>query len=368
LLYDCTVNTLVAESYSAILLERCTITTLDVQSNSVTTVIGSTVRFFNSGGNASANVDSSVIVADEFPYMRMLGRSQVRAYNNTSMGLVHLDEAARLYLTRATVGELIAHGDTAIETEYATIGGEPQLGDNATILNTLKIRAVLNGQPAQVNIGVFSPNGTRLITTSTKQDGYKSFVVPTKVMTGGVTEQIDRVQINISYRSLVKNLDLSMKNSTNELNVSLEDRDSPLISNAQFEYYYRSLGEALVTADVVDGAGSGVSSVVVSYSADGGRWEQRPLQQVGPSRYQGSMPGLKSAARVSFRITATDWLNNTGSSAVNENALGVPASTLAAAAVGSLTILAVVGFIVLIVRHRKTRRYLEGKRPSGKET
>ena len=162
LLYDCTVNTFVAESYSAVLLERCTVITLDMQSNSVTTVIGSTVSFLSSGGNASANLDHSVIKAEEFPFMRMLGNSQARAYNNTTMGLVHLDDAARLYLTRAAVSELIAHGDARIETEYATIGGEPELKDNATILNTLKVRAVLNGQPAVVNIEVLTTNGTRL--------------------------------------------------------------------------------------------------------------------------------------------------------------------------------------------------------------
>jgi NAD-dependent dihydropyrimidine dehydrogenase PreA subunit len=367
LLYDCTVTTLVAESFSAILLERCTITTLDLQSNSVTTVIQSTVRFFNSGGNASANLDNSVIEAEEFPYMRMLGNSQARAYNNTTMGLVHLDETARLYLTRATVGELIAHGDTRIETEYATIGGKPELGDNATILNTLKIRAVLNGQPASVNIGVFSPNGTRLISTATREDGYRSFAVPTRVITEAGTEEIDRFYINLTYRSLAKTTELSLKNSTSELNVSLEDRDPPSIGGVQFEYFYKSLGEALVTVDVADGAGSGVSSVWVRYKVDGGKWEERPLRQIGPSRFQGSMPGLKSASKVSYEVKATDWLNNTVRTAPSEVALGVPASTMAAAALASLTILAAVGFIVILVRHRKTKRYLEGRRQGGKE-
>jgi hypothetical protein len=40
---------------------------------------------------------------------------------------------------------------------------------------------------------------------------------------------------------------------------------------------------------------------------------------------------------------------------------------MATAAVASLTILAAAGFTVLVVRHRKTRRYLEGRRSSGKE-
>jgi hypothetical protein len=368
LLYDCTVNTFVAESYTAVLLERCTITTLDLQSNSVTTVIQTTLRFFNSGGNASANLDNSAIVADEFPYMRMLGNSQARAYNNTTMGLVHLDDAARLYLTRATVGELIAHGDTMIETEYATIGGEPQLGDNATILNTLKVRTALNGQPASAKVEVFSPKGTSLVSTSTKEDGYRSFSVPTRITSGSGTEEIDRVSILISYKSLKKMEELFLKNATLELNVSLDDHDPPRISGVSFDYYYRSLGEALVTAEIQDGQGSGVDAVRMRYSVDGKKWEQRPLRQVGPSRYQGSLPGLKSASEVSYQVTATDWMNNTGSSALTTQTLGVPASTLAAAAVASLTILLVAGFIVLFARYRKTRRYLEGRRPSGKET
>jgi len=122
-----------------------------------------------------------------------------------------------------------------------------------------------------------------------------------------------------------------------------------------------------VTADVADGTGSGVSSVVVRYSVDGGKWEVRPLRQIGLWRYQGSLPGLKSASRVSYEVRATDWLNNTGRTARSEEALGVPQATLAAAAVASLTILAAVGFIVILVRHRKTKRYLEGRRQGGKE-
>ena len=192
--------------------------------------------------------------------------------------------------------------------------------------------------------------------------------MPTRVTTEGGTEEIDKVGIHTSYRSLTRTEELSLKNGTSELNLSQEDRDPPKISGARFDYYYKSLGEALVTADVGDGAGCGVGSVAVRYSIDGGKWEERPLRQIGPSRYQGSMPGLKSASRVSYKVTAGDWLNNTISSARSEVALGVPGTTLAAAAVSSLTIIAVLGFTVLVVRHRKTRRYLEGRRSGGKET
>lgn len=367
LLYDCIVKTFVAESFSTVLLERCTINTLDLQSDSATTVIQSTVSFFNSGGNASANLDSSTVEAREFPFMRMLGHSRAHAYNNTTMGLVHLDDAAQLDLTRADVGELIAHGDARILTEYANIG-KRELGDNATVLNMLKVRVSLNGQPAKVNVEVSSAGGTPLLSASTRADGYQSLAVPTRIVNEKGTEEIDWVGLSFTYRSLKRAERISLRNGTSEQNVSMDDRDRPAIFGVTFEYYYKSLGEALVTAEVGDGQGSGVSSVRVRYSIDGGKAQERAMMRVGPALYQGSLPGLKSASRVSYQVLATDWLNNTGSSPERTEALGIPASTMAAVALASVTLVIMVVFIVSIVRYRRTKRYLEGKHPGSGET
>jgi hypothetical protein len=364
--YDCTVNTALMESFSNVVFERCTIANLDLQSDSITTVIGSTINSFNSGGNASVFLDRSTVRSGAFP-VRVAGNSQVTAYNQTTMATVHMDNSAKLYLTNSAVESLSACNDAKVWSEYATIGGQPSLIDNATILNTLKVRATLNGAPAPVKIEVFSPSGGLLVSTITREDGFRSFAVPIRIITGSGSQVIDNCTINISYRSLTKNQVFSLKNGSSELNVSLDDRDPPRISGVAFDYYYKSLGEALVTADVSDGTGSGVGSVFVRYRVDGGRWEERPLRQIGPSRYQGSLPGLRSASSVGYKVTATDWLNNTGSSPEKEAALGVPPATWAAAALASLTILAAVGFIVILVRHRKTRRYLEGRRQGGKE-
>ena len=362
-LYDCTVQTAVMESYSNVLFERCSVANLDLQSNSVTTVIQSTVSSFNSAGNSSAYLDRATMQSGRMP-IRMVGDSQVTAYNETVMGFVHMDDRARLYLSSANVENVSACNDARIWSEYATIRGYTLI-DNATILNTLKVRATLNGAPAPVKIEVFSPSGELLVATTTRDDGFRSFAVPIRIITENGSLVIDNCTINISFRSLGKTQRFSLTDGSSDLNVSLEDRQAPLIRDARFDYYYTTLGEAIVSARVADGEGSGVESVRVRFST-GGKWQERPMRLVAPSQYEGTIDGLKSASEVSYEIVSTDWMNNTASSARSAKSLGVPQSTLVAGAIGVASALAFTFVILMLIRHRKVRRYLEMKRPHEK--
>jgi NAD-dependent dihydropyrimidine dehydrogenase PreA subunit len=363
-LYDCTVETAVMESFSNVLFERCTVANLDLQSNSVTTVIQSTIRSFNSAQNSSAYLDRAVIESGSMP-VRMVGDSQVTAYNETVMGFVHMDDRARLYLTSATVENVSACNDARVWSEYATVRGYTLI-DNATILNTLKVRATVNGAPAPVDIQVFSPGGDLLVVAKTRDDGFRSFAVPIRIIKENGSQVIESCTINISYRSLVKVQQFSLKDGTSDLNVSLEDTDAPRIRAVRFDYYYPSMGEALVAAEVGDGGGSGVESVRVRYSTDGQGWRERPLRLVGPGRYEGGIDGLRSASEVRFEVVASDWMNNTATSPRDARSLGVPQSTLLAAMVGVASAAAFVAILFMMIRHRKVRRYLEMKRPHDK--
>jgi|GEM_PF-2062850 len=363
-LYDCAVETAVMESFSNVLLERCTVTNLDLQSNSVTTVIQTTVRSFNSAANSSAYLDRATIQSGSLP-IRMAGDSTVYAYNGTAMGLVHMDDRARLFLTATSVENLSACDEARVWSEHANIGGYA-LVDNATILNTLKVRATVNGAPAQVGIRVFSPGGDLLVATETRDDGFRSFAVPIRIIREGGSQVIDSCAINVSYRSLSKLQQFSLKEGGTDLNVSLEDRSPPAIRDVRFDYYFPSEGEALVSARVDDEAGSGVQSVRVRYSVDGGAWRERPLQLVGPGRYEGSVDGLRSASEVRFEVVAGDWMNNTAASPRAARALGVPQSTLLAALVAAVGAVVLAAALLSIIRYFKVRRYLEMKRPHGK--
>jgi ferredoxin-type protein NapH len=362
-LYDCTVQTAVLESYSNVLFERCTVANLDLQSNSVANIIESTVQSFNSAANSSAYLERATMLSGRMP-IRMVGDSQVTAYNETVMGAVHMDDRARLYLTSATVENISACNDARIWSEYATIKGYTLI-DNATILNTLKVRATLNGAPAPVNIAVYSPTGDLLVATTTREDGFRSFAVPIRIITGNGSQVIDSCTINVSYRSLGTTQQFSLKDGSSDLNVSLEDLRAPVVEDVRFDYYYTSLGEALVSARVGDGNGSGVESVRVRFSTGGG-WQERPMQLVGPSQYEGTIDGLRSSSEVRYEIVTTDWMNNTARSGRSTRSLGVPLSMTVAALVATVSAAAFVGILFMIIRHRKVRRYLDMKRPRDK--
>ena len=362
-LYDCTVETAVMESYSNVLFERCTVANLDLQSNSVTTVIQSTVRSFNSAANSSAYLDRATMQSGSMP-IRMVGDSQVTAYNETVMAFVHMDDRARLYLTSATVENISACNDAKVWSEYATIQGYTLI-DNATILNTLKVRATLNGAPAPVNIRVYSPGGDLLVATTTRDDGFRSFAVPIRIITENGSLVIDNCTINFSYRSLGKTQRFSLTDGSSDLNVSLEDRQGPIVEDVRFDYYYTTLGEAIVSARVSDGAGSGVESVRVRFST-GESWQERPMQLVGLSQYEGTIDGLKSASEVRYEIVTTDWMNNTARSSRATRSLGIPQSAMLAAMVGIVSVVAFVAILFMIIRHRKVQRYLDNKRPHDK--
>lgn len=364
LLYDCTVGTAVVESVSEVLFERCAVENLDLQSDSSTTLIDSTVRYLNSGSNATATLDMTRVTAADFPYMRMAGSSRLFAFNGTSLGIVHMHDSASLYITNSEVRRVEAHGDARIWSEYATVF-EHELSENATILNTLKLRATLNDRPARVGIKVYSPGGAMLVSTTTLEDGYRSFAVPTRIIRPEGIEVMDWCILHVTYMSLESVQNHSLANGSSEIKVSLEDLEAPVISGVEFDYYYRIKGEALVRARVTDGAGAGVRDVVVRYSVSGGGERSAPLFPLGGGLYEGSLTGLKSASEVRFRVVATDWMNNTSSSPARTVTVDLTPST-AAAALGGAAALAAAGGFLMALRYFRTRRYIRRERPGEK--
>lgn len=360
ILRDCTVGTAVIESVSGALFERCTIETLDMQSESRTTVISSTVRFLSAGGNASALLDASTVTATEFPHMRLGGDCCVTAINGTRLGLVHMHERARLYLTASEVGRLEAHDDARVWSEGAAIK-EQELSGNATILNTMRLRATVNGRPAIVEVEVISPGGELLVSTTTREYGYRSFAVPTRVIRPSGTEELERCTIRVRYMSLESVTEHNLSGSP-EVNVSLEDLEPPRIDDIEFDYYFRTEGEALVRARVSDGGGSGVSRVEVAYSVDGGRERWARLYHIGGGLYEGTIVDLKGASEVRFRVVTSDWMNNTSSSSLRAVVVGAPPWASGAALALVAAVIALAAGRALLERLR-LRRFVRGGGP-----
>jgi hypothetical protein len=351
---DCKIGTALVNGANNARFERCTIDSLDCQSDSRTTVVDSTVASFRSGQNASCTLDGTDVTAaiPGFPSMRIIAQSQVSALNGTRAGSVELSGAGILRLGRSSAGSVNASGRSSLLSEYSAIGAWA-LSDNATLTKTKLLNTAINGSAAAADIELVSADtGAPVVSGRTGADGRLGFTVPVTTFGANRTTETGNVTVRASYRELSTSLALRLQDDGSEINLTLADRAPPAISRVVFDHYLPGSGEALVGAVAGDAGGCGVKSVVLAYSIDGGKWVRRPMIGVGNNSYEGTIPGLGRAGRVQFKVTASDWLDNTAESGVEARQVGSNDWTLAAV-LGAVLLIGAFGAGFLIARRRR---------------
>lgn len=93
------------------------------------------------------------------------------------------------------------------------------------------------------------------------------------------------------------------------------DETAPSISGVDYSPESPTSDEAVTVTATVTDAQSGVETVEILYSTDGGAWISSPM--TGGSPYTGTIPKQAGGTTITFKVKATDYMGNTAESATH---------------------------------------------------
>lgn len=292
---------------------------------------------------------------------------------NSTIDKIIADFNSEMWITRSEVNTVSCMGNATVRLLSSNISTTPQVLENGTfhriwsLMTTVTLNAfILQGVKVEC---LFSFNKTIVAFGETQTGGRAEFMLTEKIINATTTLDVGKYVVRVSHRNLSDEIDVELK-SDKEITIALIDDVAPKIDQVTYDPNSPTDEENVtVTSRVIDDE-TGIASVLVKYTSDGGdTWKTILMEQRVNNTYLATVPRQDEGTIVEFYIVAFDEVANRGET--DYYSYSVPSFGLwwQESWFMLVPVLIVVGIIVLFVNLRRRAR-IQAKREKyilGKE-